>query len=442
MREQWGTRTGFILATIGSAVGLGNIWRFAYVAGENGGGAFLIVYLLLVIAIGMPLVIAELAIGKRGAADAVTAFELLAPHSAFRLVAWISVAGAVILLSYYAVIAGWALRYFIAAASGDLLHEAAGEYGGYFARFIGNFGEPLAWQTAMLAGAMLVVAGGVTRGIERANGLLMPLLALIIVALAAYSLTRPGSARGVAFLLAPDWRAIADPQVIVAALGQALFSVGVGVAVFVTYGSYMRREFSIPGSAAIVVLGDTLFAIVAGLAIFPAVFAFGGDPAAGPELAFITLPQVFVAMPGGRLVAPVFFFLLSAAALTSMVALLEVPVAALMHRLDFSRRRAVMLVGVVILVIGTPSGLSYGLLRGVTILGLPILDAADAAVSNLMLPLAGFGLAIFAGWILPRALAMALAELPDERLALTFLWTLRLIPVLMAGLLAYRALGG
>jgi len=442
MREQWGSSAGFILAGIGSAVGLGNIWRFAYVAGENGGGAFLLVYLLLVAALGVPLVVAELAIGKRGGADAATAFETLAPRSAWRRLGWLGVVGAALILAYYAVIAGWALRFFVLAAGGALWEGPADGFAADFRVFIADPLAPAFWQGAMMAAAMLVVAGGVARGIERANLWLMPLLALIVLLLAGFALTLPGSAAGVAFLFHPDWSAMLRPAVILAALGQAFFSIGVGMAIYVTYGSYMRQEQRVPRSAAMIVVADTAFAIVAGLAIFPTVFAMGGDPAAGPELAFITLPQVFLAMPAGRWVGTVFFFLLAAAALTSMISLLEVPVAAVMHRARIHRTAAVALTGGAILLAGLPAALGYGVLAGVTLLGAPILEAMDAAVSNLLLPLAGLAVAVFFGWVVPAGEALRLAEFRHGVLGRVVIWILRYpAPALILGLMLYRLVG-
>lgn len=436
MREQWGSRRGLILAAIGAAVGLGNIWRFAYVAGENGGGTFLLVYLLIVLALGIPLVVAELAIGKRGAADPVTAFEVLAPQSVWRHAGWLGVVGAGLVLSYYSVIAGWALRYFVVASTGELWVGAAGGFGGSFREFIARPLAPLGWQLAMMLAAMLVVLGGVGRGIERVNLWLMPVLAAIVVLLAAYSLSLPGAAAGVAFLFAPDWTVMARPNVIQAALGQAFFSIGVGMAVYVTYGSYMRREHSVPISAAAIIAGDTVFALIAGLAIFPAVFAMGGDPAAGPELAFIALPRIFLVMPGGWLIGPVFFFLLSAAALTSMISLLEVPVATAMHRFRIGRGRAVMAIGGAIILAGLPSALSHGVLDGTTVMGAPILDATDRLVSNVLLPMAGLAVAVFFGWVVPRPVGLTLAELNEGALWRTLRWMLRYpAPALILGLM-------
>lgn len=439
MREEWRTQTGFVLATIGSAVGLGNIWRFSYVAGESGGGAFLAIYLVFVVLIGLPLMIAEFALGRRGGGDVVQAFSAASPR--WRGAGWLLAAGALVILSYYTVIAGWVLKYLAGALSGTLWTAAQTGYGAYFARFIANTGEPVLWQAAILLIAMLVVAGGVRRGIERLNMWLMPLLAVIVVLLALFALTLPGAGAGVRFLLAPDWSVFARPDVYVAAIGQAFFSLGVGMAVMITYASYMGRQFRIPVSATAIVGGDTLFAVVAGLAIFPAVFALGGNPAAGPELAFITLPQIFLNMPFGSVVAPVFFFLLAAAALTSMVSLLEVPVAVAVHRLALGRRRATLLAGGLVFLLGLPSALSYGLLADVTLAGQPILDAVDRAVSSMLLPLGGLLVALCVGWAANRAVVVAEADLPDAALARLWVWLLRVPVPLLLVVVFLRAVG-
>lgn len=426
-REQWGSRRGFVLATIGSAVGLGNIWRFAYVAGEHGGGAFLLLYLACVVLIGLPLVIAELSIGRHAQGDAVAAFAVAGRW--WRGAGWLCVAGASIILGYYAVIAGWALKYFVGAATGSLWHAAAEGYGAYFNQFIANLGEPMAWQGAILAATMFVVAGGVKRGIETFNRWLMPLLAVLVAGLAAYALTLPHSMAGVRFLFAPDWSALARPGVYIAALGQAFFSLGVGMAIFVTYGSYMPRTFPVPVSAASIVAGDTLFAVIAGLAVFPAVFAFGLNPATGPELAFITLPQIFLRMPDGAAIGTVFFFLLSAAALTSMVSLLEVPVALAMHRFGMRRWPATALTGAIIFVLGMPSAMSSGMLRHVQLFGHDVLDAVDAGVSNFLLPTGGILIALFTGWRVARSVSLYEADLDGAVLGRVWLWLLRtLVP--------------
>lgn len=436
-REQWTSPSGFVLATIGGAVGLGNIWRFSYVAGENGGAAFLFVYLACVVLIGIPLMIAELTIGRHAQGDAISSFEIHRKPSRWNLVGWLGVIAACLLLSYYAVIAGWALKYFVGAATGALWSAAAADYGGYFRQFISDRAEPVAWQAVALAMTMLVVAGGVRHGIERVNRLLIPVLAIIVVVLAGYALTLPGASNGVLFLFAPDWSVLREPKVYAAALGQAFFSLGVGMAFFVTYGSYMPRTFSLPASATVVAVGDTLFAIIAGLAIFPAVFALGGNPAAGPELAFITLPQVFLKMPGGTAIGIVFFLLLATAAITSMVGLLEIPVAAMTHRWRARRWYATAITGGGVFLIGVPSALSYGVLSHVRIGSHGILDAIDFGVSNFLLPAVGIGTALYVGWRLERTFALQEADFEASQIGIAWLWLVRLlVPCVILGILA------
>lgn len=429
-----------MLATIGAAVGLGNIWRFSYVAGENGGAVFLFLYLLCIALVGLPLVIAELLLGRRAQGDAVAAFEYADNGSLWRRLGWFSVAAAVLILSYYAVIAGWALKYFVGAASGTLWTTAEVGFGTFFKQFIADGGEPIGWQAAMIAAAIFTVTGGIQHGIERINRWLMPVLVIIILGLAGYALSLPNADAGVRFLFAPDWSVLRTPAVYIAALGQAFFSLGIGMAIFVTYGSYMPRAFSLSSSAAIIAFGDSLFAIVAGLAIFPAVFSFGVDPTAGPELAFITLPQVFLDMPGGRVIGTVFFALLSMAAFTSMVALLEVSVSVAVHRLKLRRWTASAAVGAIVFVIGIPSAMSFGILANIQIGGHGILDAIDAGVSNFLLPISGILVTLFVGWRLKRSDALREADLAGSRLGIVWLWLLRIIvPVTILIILAQSA---
>jgi NSS family neurotransmitter:Na+ symporter len=434
--EQWGSRYGFVLATIGGAVGIGNIWRFSYVAGENGGAVFLFIYLAFVLLIGIPLMIGELAIGRQTQMDAISAFESTRKASRWRIVGWLGILAAVLLLSYYAVIAGWALKYFAGAATGDLWRAAGADYGGYFKTFISGSYQPLFWQLIVLTITTLIVAGGVRRGIERVNRLLIPFLAFIIIVLAGYALTLPGSSAGVEFLFSPDWAALREPSVYTAALGQAFFTLGMGMAFFITFGSYMPRTFSVPTSAAIVAAGDTLFALIAGLAIFPAVFAMGGNPAAGPELAFVSLPQVFLKMPAGAVVGAVFFFLLTTAAITSMVALLEIPVAALTHRLRLPRWRATAGMGAFVFLLGLPSALSYGLLSNIRIGSHGILEAIDHAASNFLLPTTGILTALFVGWRLERVFVLNAADFGESRIGVIWIWLVRiLVPLTIMGIL-------
>ena len=433
--EQWSSRYGFVLATIGGAVGLGNIWRFSYVAGENGGAAFLFIYLACVFLIGVPLMIAELAIGRRAQGDAISAFETTGKTSRWRGIGWLGIVTAVLLLSYYAVIAGWALRYAVGAVTGTLWRAAQANYGGYFKQFVSQPVDPLIWQGAILAITIFIVSSGVRQGIERLNRLVVPVLAVLIIVLAGYSLSLPGSGAGVRFFLAPDWDALRNPEVYAAALGQAFFTLSLGMAFFVTYGSYMPRTFSVPASAMIVALGDTLFAIISGLAIFPAVFALGGNPAAGPELAFVTLPQVFLKMPAGVFVGSVFLLLLAAAAITSMVALIEIPVSAMIRRTSLSRRGATIVMGGSVFVLGIPSALGYGVLSHVRIGSYGILDAIDFGVSSFLLPVAGVLTALYVGWRLNRTMILNETDFGTRRIGVVWLWLIRiLVPVAILGI--------
>jgi NSS family neurotransmitter:Na+ symporter len=441
MQEQWQSKLGFILATVGAAVGLGSIWRFAYVAGENGGGAFLVVYTAMILVIGIPLVIAELAIGRRGAADAVSAFEMVTPSGRWRFVGGIGVVAAGAILTYYAVVAGWAARYFFTSFGSALWAVAPDGYESYFDSFIADGIAVVFWQGLMLALTAWVVGTGVNAGIERLNMWLMPLLGVIVAALAIYAMSLPGSEKGVAFLFAPDWSAFGQPSLYLNALGQAFFSIGIGMAVFVTYGSYLQSSVRIPVAAAIIVVMDTLFSIAAGLAVFPAVFAFGGDPASGPGLAFVAFPQILQKMPAGHIIGPTFFFLLSAAALSSMISLLETCVAYAIRRRGATRVRATAVTTVVIYVLGLPSALGYGSVSWLTRAGTPILDMIDQSVSNFVLPLSGLLISILVGWQMERGRALADADLARDATGWAWLWLMRVVVPAMIVMILVRSLG-
>lgn len=432
-REMWSSRQGFVLATIGSAVGLGNIWRFSYVTGENGGATFLLIYLFFIIIVGAPIVIAEMAIGRRGRGDAVSAFSAIAPRSAWTAPGLTGVAASFLVLTFYAVISGWVLKYFAGAATGLLWQVAQGDAGGYFKRFVANPGEPVIWQASVLAVTMFVVVGGIQRGIERLNRVLMPALALIVSGLAIYSLAQVGTGKGVAYLFTPRWELMLKPEIYLAAMGQAFFSLGVGMGVFITYGSYLPKNYQLPIMAGAIIVGDTLIALLAGLVVFPAVFSFGLDPKAGPELVFITLPQIFLAMTGGKTAGLLFFGLLAAAAITSMVSLLEVPVAYLIHRFGMRRWVATAWTGAIGFICGLPSAMSFGMLEHVKWRGHQILDNVDYIVSNYFLPTGAIMIALFVGWRWNRTEALDEADLKDGPLGRLWLWSLRIVaPTLMA----------
>ena len=424
--EEWSSRWGFILATVGSAAGIGNIWRFSYVAGENGGGVFLLLYIACIALIGLPIVIAELAVGRVNHRGAGGPLEHLTRLRHWQIFGVLSVVVAFLILSFYSVIAGWAFKYLLGALDGSLMRIASGGHGEFFEQFISGPLQPALWQFCTIAATVLVVIGGVRNGIETVNRILMPGLFLIVLGLAAYGLTLDGSAAGLLFLFAPDWTALGNPDVYLAAMGQAFFSLGVGMAVFVTYGSYLQVRHKIPQAACAVVAGDTLIAILAGVAIFSTVFAFGVDPASGPELAFITLPQIFLAMPAGRLVAILFFALLVAGALTSMVSMLEVPVAYLVRRTRYSRRQLVPVIGLAIFLLGVPSALGFGPLEALNWHGRGILDNVDYVVANFLLPTGGILVVLFVGWRWGGLDARAGADLDGSLWGTVWLWLIRI----------------
>jgi NSS family neurotransmitter:Na+ symporter len=441
MRERWGSGRGFLLATLGSAVGLGNIWRFSYVAGENGGGAFLLVYLVMVFLVGVPLLLGEFALGRSTQRESAAAFDALAPASRWRHLGLLGVLVAGLILAYYAVIAGWVLKYLALHLAGNTQAFAAAGFADAFRGFIAHPLEPIAWQFAVMALTVAVVAGGVERGIEAVSKLLMPALGLLLLALAIHSVTLPGFGQGVAFLLQPDWSALTRPQVYLAALGQAFFSMGLAMGVMVTYGSYVAPTRRLPRATVTIAIGDTLFAIVAGLVIFPAVFSFGLDPAQGPALAFVVLPEVFAQMKGGAWVGAAFFLLLAIAALTSAVSLLEVLVAFSMHRFGWSRRLASLGLGSLIFVLGVPASLGFGPWASLTgIGGRGILDAMDFVAANILLPLNGLLIAVFLGWVWRRRDALTACDLHASGLGRLWYFSVRYtVPLLVAVVLVRSA---
>lgn len=427
-REHWGSRIGFILAAMGSAVGLGNIWRFSYVVGENGGAAFLLIYVLCVALIGLPIIMAEFMIGRRAQSDAVGSFQKIAPGKQWHIAGFMGLASSFIILSFYGVVAGWTLKYFFAYLTGGISLASGGSYTDYFVNFITHKTAPLLWQGLFMAATIGIVLGGVKKGIEIANKILMPTLALLVVGMAAYSLTLGGASQALNYLFKPDWSVLANPSVYLAALGQAFFSLSLGMGALITYGSYLSKSEKLPGAALSVGVLDTAFAIVSGLVIFPAVFAFGSNPGSGAGLVFFTLPGIFALMPGGWLVAPLFFFLLAMAALTSAVSLLEVPVAYFMRAFNFDRKRITIILGIIIFVLGIPSSLGQGTLSHIRpIAGLDILDSMDFIASNILLPLGGLIIALFVAWGWKKSDALSESDLGDTALNRIWLFMLRYV---------------
>jgi neurotransmitter:Na+ symporter, NSS family len=438
---QWHSRFGFVAAALGSAVGLGNIWRFSYVVGENGGGAFVLVYAIAVVVIGLPLLIAELALGRATRADPVAAFRSIAPSAPWRWAGWLGVAASIGILGYYPIVTGWVLSYLLAhlAGAGDAVSGAVAS--DRFGALLASPVIQLAATVAVIATCVAVVMAGVERGIERACKLAVPAFVLLIVSLAAYGLSLDGAGRALSFLFQPEWSALLRPRTYLAAIGQAFFSIGLAMAILVTYGAYLPRGTSLPSAAVTIALGDTLIALFAGLMIFPAVFTYGFDPAHGASLAFIVMPQVFAAMPWGWWAGTAFFLLLLLAALTSLIALIEVPVAILIARRRWQRRRAALVVGGGAAVLGVPvvfgDPLAALLWPGIS----SALELFDRIVSDFLLPLSGIAIALCVGWAWPSAQSRAASDLRGARLPAIWLWLVRVpLPALIA-LVMLGALG-
>lgn len=439
-REHWSGRFGFIMATAGSAVGLGNVWKFPYEAGQNGGGAFLLLYLLFVAIFGLSLVIAELILGRTTQRNPVGAFRALG-GGAWPLVGGVGVLAGFVILSFYIVVAGWTLAYFGFMVSGSLGSDPA-QLGERFGDFVSSPVSPILYAGLFMLICVGVVIGGVNSGIEKASRLLMPALFVLLVLLVLRSVTLPGAGAGLSYYLQPDWSKV-TAHTISSAIGQAFFSLSLGMGALVTYGSYLRSTDTIPGSAAIIVGLDTMVAVLAGLMILPAVFAFGFDPSAGPGLTFITIPAVFAQMPGGAVFGIAFFGLLAVAALTSAISLLEVVVCYFTDEHGISRKPATLLVAAIGFALGIPASLSLGVWSGFTVPGTDknIFDFLDFTASNLMLPGGGMLTAIFVGWRWSKPAAEALIKggLPPA-LAAIWVFVLRYIAPLGIGYILYGAL--
>ncbi len=390
-REQWTTKLGFILAAAGSAIGLGAIWKFPYVAGTSGGGAFFLLFLLFTLLIGMPLLIGEFVIGRSTQKEAVGAYQAIAPGSGWHWVGRMGVATCFILLSFYSVVGGWILHYLLRGLTRQLTGIP---YDKLFGQVIADPVWSIAGQLAFMLITIWVVARGVQNGIESANKYMMPGLFLLFLLLMLRSLTLEDAMKGVSFFLRPDFSAL-SAQSVLYAMGQSFFSLSVGVSVMVTYSSYLSKEENLTRSASFIVGMNLLVSLFAGLAIFPAVFSLGVEPAAGPGLLFIVLPSVFEQIPFGSLFLVVFLALFLFATLTSAFSMLEIIVASVTKGDQNKRKNASWVAGALIFLCGVPSALSFGLLQDVTIYGKNVFDAADFLVSNVLMPLGALLIAVF-----------------------------------------------
>jgi NSS family neurotransmitter:Na+ symporter len=399
-RDAFTTGVGAFAATLGSAIGLGNIWKFPYLTGSNGGAAFVIAYLLSVALVGLPVLAAEHLIGRRTRLNAIHAYSNIIPRQKFwAAIGWAGLASAVLIMAFYTDVAGWVFAYvyksIAAAFSGTVLGSDT------FAAIAGGTAEPLLWQLGVLALTTSIIALGVAKGIERVTKTLMPLLLVLLVICDIRALTLPGAFAGVEFLFKPDLSKLSG-SVILAALGLSFFKLSVGMGTMTTYGSYLPDSTRIVPNATRVALADTLVSLLAGLAIFPAIFAFGGTPSGGPGLLFNTIPLIFSKVPGGPVFTALFFILAAVATIGAMVSLIEVPVAFLVEKGRVKRPVAAYLTGLVMFGLGVLATLSQNkALAGVKIAGKTFFDFFDFASSNVLLPLGGLAIAAVAGWLLP-----------------------------------------
>jgi NSS family neurotransmitter:Na+ symporter len=403
LHGHWSSRMVFILAVTGSAVGLGNIWKFPFIAGQNGGGAFVLVYLFCVFAIGMPVMMSEILIGRRGRRNPIATMALLGEeegHSRnWRWVGAIGVMAGVLILSYYSVVAGWTLAYAQKSVTGAFTGASAFEIGEIFRQFTGNWLLVAAAHTAFMSITVFVVARGVERGLEQAVKFMVPALLLLLLMLLGYAINSGGFSRGMDFMFSPDFNALTWESVLVA-MGQAFFTLSIGMGAVMAFGAYLPEETSIVSSSAAVVLADTGISILAGLVIVPLVFANNLDPADGPGLVFVTLPLAFGQMPGGVFFATSFFVLLTFAAWTSALGLMEPAVAWLVERHHKSRMQSAVIVGGLIWAVGFASVFSFNVLADFTFFKGTLYQNIDYITSNVMLPLGGLLVTVFAAWVM------------------------------------------
>lgn len=401
-RGNFGTKIGVILATAGSAVGLGNIWRFPYMTGQDGGAAFIIVYLVCVLLLGIPGMIAEFIVGRHGAANAATAYARMGGKRSWAALGFVGALTSLIILGFYSVIAGWCLQYLFASIMGNLNGDAA-YVNAYFTKFSSNPIEPLLWTLVFIVLTHLVVVRGVRKGIEKMSNILMPTLFILLLVIVVVSCCLPDAGKGISFLFKPDFSKVTK-SVFLDGLGQAFFSLSLGTACLCTYASYFTRQTNLLKSSAQIVGIDTLVAILAGLMIFPAAFSVGVNPDSGPQLIFITLPNVFQQAFSpvlGYIIGILFYALLALAALTSTISMHEIGTSLFFEELHISRSKGAVIETLIAVVIGMLCSLSCGAVD-ITVFGKSFLNFCDFLTSNILLPLGSFFTCILVGWIAPR----------------------------------------
>lgn len=416
---EWSSNLAFILAATGSAVGLGNIWKFPYIAGENGGGAFVLVYLFCVLVMGIPLMMAEIMLGRRSKENPIHTMEILTAEAGadknWHYLGWMGVAAGFLILSYYSVIAGWASAYVVKSFFGSFSGANPSEVKAIFTDFVASPLQLIFWHTLFMVATMLIVARGIHKGLEKSVGILMPSLIALMIVLVGYAMTTDGYFKGLDFLFKPDFSKLTADSVL-AAMGQAFFSLSLGMGAIMVYGAYLPKDVSIAKASMIIAGGDTAVALLAGIAIFPIVFTNGLQPNSGPGLVFETLPIAFGNMFGGWLFGVLFFLALVFAALSSSISLVEPAVAWLIENKGFSRQKACVWSGAVAWLLGLVTVFSFNIWKNVKLFERTFFELTDYLTANLMLPIGGFCIAVFAGWIMKQEHSKAELDLPGEHL--------------------------
>lgn len=415
---EWSSRFAFILAATGSAVGLGNIWKFPYITGANGGGAFVLVYLMCVAFIGIPIMMAETMLGRRTRQDPVNTMEQLTEEAGadkkWHYLGWLGVTAGLLILSYYSVIAGWSSAYVLKAFTGSFFNSDAAEIKGIFDAFVDNPLQLIFWHSLFMAATMLIVVRGVHDGLELAVRYLMPGLFGLMILLLAYAMTTSGYFQGLNFLFSPDFSKLTSDSVLTA-MGQAFFTLSLGMGAVMVYGSYLSADVSIAKASIIIAAADTLVALLAGLIIFPIVFTHGLHPDSGPGLIFKTLPIAFGSMTGGWLFGILFFVVLAIAALTSSIALIEPAVAWLVESKGYTREKACIASGLAAWVLGLGTVFSFNIWADMKIFDRTFFDSLDYLTANVMLPVGGFCIAVFSGWIMHQQHSEEELNLPNPQ---------------------------
>ena len=399
-RDAFTSTFGVLAATLGSAVGLGNIWKFPSLTGANGGAGFLVVYLLATLLVGLPVMIAETMLGRAARANTITAFERLSPprQGYWTIIGWMGCAAAVLILAFYSEVAGWVYAYVFKSMVGEIATTDPKVAGSAFGALISDPFSSLLWQWVVLGVTGSIIMLGVSKGIEAVTRKLMPLLFILLLVLCVRSLTLPAAAEGLAFLFAPDLSKITS-AVLLTALGLSFFKLSIGMGTMLTYGSYFRDDQNIPATTTRVMLADLTVSLLAGIAIFPAVFSFGFEPSAGPSLVFMTIPAVFTSMPGGAIFMTLFFILTAIASVGAMLSILEVPAAILTERFGLQRKTAALCTIAIVGLFGVPAALSNSVAADLKLFGMNAFDLFDFISSNLLMPVGGILICLFVGWV-------------------------------------------